>query len=205
MLTCTISQLELGSWTPVTGPTINPITANGFAAVNLPDGLSLYCCGPAYSGWLAHRIDPLVSEFANVQFSYAVTPDEATNVCAQVIEADFKITDSAGWTYDGSGQWNIAEGWEYQVGNPWVDTGVKVNPFSGPTAVIVRAIIDYAAHTLTFKSVSANAQTSKLSAVIPAQQIGWQPSTIVTQLQQCINGNPGAYGLKFAGIGYELS
>lgn len=211
MLTCSISNLELLPWTAHVGPTINPVPPTAYTAINLPDSLALYCIGPAYGGWLANCAQPLLAPFQNIVWHYSVTIDKATLQCAQVIETDFKITDSAGWTYDGSGQWNIAEGWMFQINNPWVDTGIKLQtpPTPGvPMDVWIRATLDYGKHTITMQSVTAQgAKTAIPAAVatIPAKQMGWGINTILPQLQQCTNGKPGAYSLEFKNVGFDLS
>jgi hypothetical protein len=199
-------------WTKQWSPDINPKEATGYDFVQLPDGLRLYCTGPKYGGWLCRYVLPLVYPFTRISFSYNLMIDDATAQQAQIIETDSKITDAAGWTYDLSAQWNIQKGWMFQIDDKdwqWTDTGIKIVPPKANewTAISIEYLLDYANHTSSIDTVTVD---GKLFTVpeslqrIPAKQVGWQPSTIVLQLQQCNNALEGAHSQKFGKISYQM-
>jgi hypothetical protein len=137
--------------------------------------------------------------------------DDATPVIAQVIETDAKITDCMGWTYDLSAQFNIARDWLFQVDDEqwtWMDTNVTIPPLEPlqPAQVLIEYELDYAAHKSAILAIEVDDRCYRLDPVlwIPARQIGWDKSEIVTQLQQVNNAFPGGYGLRFSKIGYRL-
>lgn len=204
-----ISGIEAATgWSKNVGPTINPTAPDGYELVQTPGGLRLYCCGKPYAGWLAKHVAPLYANFTDIPFNYSLVIDDATPLCAQVIETDTKFTDADGWTYDGSFQWNIQQGWVAQTGNPWQSSAVKIPALmpGAMTYVSLRYALDYVAHTLQVVSVSVNGTVYPInSAPLPAKQSGWAKSEIVTQLQQCINGKEGAYSVLFPSISYDLS
>lgn len=200
-------------WTEEFGITINSKTATGRALVRLPSGLRMFCSGDAYAGWLAKHVLPLVYPFPRITLSYVLMVDDATAQCAQVVETDSKITDAAGYTYDLSAQWNLAEGWMFQVDDGaghWVDTGIQIAPLAAYTELTVEIDyeLDYVNRVSAIAAVVVNSKEYPAPATlgkIPAKAVGWGPSKIVTQLQQCINGQPGAYSIEFADINYDLS
>ena len=204
MIACnwSLSGLENGIWSAVTGPTINPTAPTAFVIDKLPGELAIVCSGPAFAGALAKFSAPLPWASRLISFKYRVKLDD-TIAFAQVLETDTKFTDGAGWTYDGSFQFNVAEGWMTQINNPWVDTGVKL-----PLAVDVwndvqiDYALDYNAHTIAIAAVNGKPLNM---APLPAKQVGWGVNSIVTQLQLCTNAQGGAYIAKFMGIGYSGS
>lgn len=213
-ITASITNLEtLDGWSKVVGPSINPTAPDGYEIVQVPGGLKLFCCGPKYSGWLAKHVSPLVYPFTEITFRYTLTIDDATLACAQVIETDTKITDAAGYTYDLSAQWNLAENWMFQVDSAeghWTDTGIQISALTPNTPVDVSIAykLDYAAKTSSIGWVSVGSKVYPVPAAlggIAAKQVGWGPSGVVTQLQQCINGKEGAYALTFSSIEYDFA
>lgn len=195
-----LSALEAGPWTSQSGPSINPTPPTSFVIEQLPGELLIANAGPKFAGALAKQSNPLPWPTRLITFGYAVKFGDDI-AFAQVIETDAKITDAAGWTYDGSFQWNVASGWMAQIGSPWLDTGVKIPlaPDQWNRVAIVYQL-DYVAHTLTV--VSVNGQAISLPAVA-AKQLGWGVREIVTQLQLCTNGQGGAYTARFQAVGYE--
>jgi hypothetical protein len=198
-------------WTRNWSKDINPVQPEGYYPIQLPDGIRLYCAGPAYAGWLAKHVDPLIYPFTKISFNYQLTIDDATQQQAQVVETDAKITDASGWTYDFSAQWNIAEGWMFQVATAaglWIDTGFRLAV--PPQANIAMPFkidyaLDYTNHLSSVLGVMAGTTYFSLPSnlqKIAAKQVGWQPSSIVTQLQQCNNGLPGAHSWKISQAGY---
>jgi hypothetical protein len=210
-----IKGLEHEQWEAKTGPDINEPTADGYAIVPTPAGLCLLMTSfKPYSGWLAKNVAPLIYEAPYIQFRHRLMIDDATLAVAQVIETDAKITDCRGWTYDLSAQWNIAQGWIFQVDDEnwtWRDTNVVIDPLEPlePTAISINYRLNYETHrsAITSVAVSGCGEPYLLDPVIwiPARQVGWAPGEIVTQLQQCNNAQPGGYGLRFSEIGYELA
>lgn len=199
-------------WETAIGSDINPVAPTGYAFVQLSDGIRLYECGAAYAGWLAKHVDPLLYSFPKISLSYWLMIDDATEQQAQIIETDAKITSADGWTYDFSAQWNIQEGWMFQVvkeDGSWVDTGIKVTPPS-PNAwwpVQIDYAIDYANHRSSVLGVTAGGthyDVPENLQKISAKQLGWQPSSILTQLQQCNNALAGAHSEKFGQISYGM-
>lgn len=206
----TLSQRQQ-DWTDEWNTSINPIQATSYFHLATPQGLLLQMCSNvAYGGWLAKNVVPLPAQTATVTFQYQITIDPATPISAQVIETDMKLTDAAGYTYDGSFQFNIAAGWKVQVSGPWQDTGVSILPFAvGATyTVTIAYALDYVAHTITFVSLTVASATVSNNYVInktfAAAQVGWGKNQIVTQLQQCANAHPSGYTLLFPNLGYTL-
>lgn len=187
-----ITNQENDQWIPQEGPTINPVPPTFFDFSQLKDGLEIVCGGPKYAGALVKNVAPLLYPTPTMKATYQIWFSTSLLQNAQVIEIDRKITDSAGWTYDGSFQFNIASGWMTQVNDPWVNTGVlkQLQPFMW-NPVEVDYQFDYVNHTIRVNGLAA----------IPARQIGWTPSEIVTQIQLCTGANGGFYTCKFAQIG----
>lgn len=216
---------SLGSWSAQWSPSINPVAPSSFLVEPASDGtgLDLWCAGPPYSGALAKLVSPLVYPSPSLQFSYLLWFDESAVGYGQVVETDTKVTDSAGWTYDGSFQFNIAEGspasggiggpsapvsWMTQIGNPWQDTGVRVGLVPGQgNLVTVTYKLDYTGHTMTVVGVAVGqaAMQAIILPAIPAKQLGWQPSQVVTQLQLCVGKSGGAYRVRLGQVGYAGS
>jgi len=214
LLSASITSLEkLDGWSKVVGPSINPTSPNGYEIVPVPGGLKLFCCGPKYSGWLAKHVAPLVYPFQNVWMAYTLTIDDATLVCAQVIETDTKITDADGFTYDLSAQWNLAENWMFQVDTVdghWIDTGIQIQALKPgvPAAMSIGYKLDYKNKVSSVVCVVVDGKQYTVPAGlggIPAKQSGWGPNGVVTQLQQCINGQEGAYAVTFSSIRYDFA
>jgi hypothetical protein len=213
MITARISNLENDPWEPVLGPDINPVDADTWQALNTPAGLVLSMMSTQpYGGWLAKRVSPLVFAAPRILFGYTMMIDDATPLIAQVAETDTKITDDQGWTYDLSAQWNIANGWMFQVDNQdwtWIDTGIQI-PAPAPledNRIEIEYQIDYQTHTSSIVSVSADGERYAIDPEfhhIRARQVGWARNEIVSQLQQCNNATPGGYSLRFREIGYLL-
>lgn len=214
-LSWSLTNLEAGVWTPEWSTDINPVQPSLFQIQQFAGGLQIFCAGPAYAGALAKGVNPLPMQLPKLTFNYTVTIDPSIQM-AQVIETDTKITDAAGWTYDGSLQFNIAEGWMIQVGDPWVDTGVKLPLRIGANPVSIEYDLDFTAHTIQVQSVSQPQMLSQFLSnsapapikilsfpVIPAKQMGWTPSEIVTQLQLCTGAKGGCYDLQFSSISYS--
>lgn len=200
-------DLSQSAWTDEWDTSINPNQATTYGHLATSTGLMLQMYSKIpYGGWLCKGVCPLPLQAKDVTFNYALIVDPAI-ISAQVVETDMKITDSAGWTYDGSFQWNVAKGWMAQVGNPWVDTGVKaIPPVPGvPMVVSVSYKMDYSAHSIRINSVTVDNNVGQIGVVLPAKQCGWAKSEIVTQLQQCSNANPGGYSLAFPYVSYVLS
>jgi hypothetical protein len=207
MIDCNITGLEAGLWTEEVGKDINPEIPDGYNVMQVPGAVVLYCCSKKpYAGWLAKHVETLPVQWANIEFSYVLTVDAATQF-AQVAETDTKVTDAAGWTYPGDGQFNISKGWLFQVGNPWVDTNVRIPPPRPgiPTRITIAYKLDYTAHTLKVVSVAANGVAQEVNTPLrAATQVGWARSEIVTQFQQCTGAKGGAYSLTFLGCAYRL-
>lgn len=209
--TATVANVDLQpGWTAQVGPTINPVSPNGYDVVQESNGIRLFCDGPAYSGWLAKQVNALLPGMTKISVAYNLTIDDATQTEAQVVEFDSKFTDAAGYTYDGSAQWNIAEAWMFQTDNSsgtWTDTGVKMAAPMPNVSVAVKIdyVLDYVNHNLTITGVTVNGTYSALSITLPAKQSGWAASQIVTQAQQVIGATAGAYSIKIAAITYTLS
>jgi hypothetical protein len=201
-------DLENETWTAEVGPTINDPVAENYKIVQQGDAISLVMCSSLpYSGWLAKQVAKWPCMASKIIFRYTMMIDDATLTCAQVAETDAKFTDSDGYTYDGSAQWNIAKGWMFQIGNPWTDTGVTIEPFKPyvPQQVTIEYDIDYTGKAISIVAVTTHGERHILdSKPIPAVKEGWAPSEIVTQLQQCNTGSPGGYTLRFTKIGYAF-
>lgn len=194
-----ITGMENEPWTYNWSTDINPVKPDRFDIQPTPEGLQIFCAGPKYAGALASQVNPLKIESTKFAFKYRVTLDPSI-AYGQVIETDTKFTDAAGWTYNGSLQWVIVNGWMIQIDLFQSDTGVKIPLSQGANDVEIVYKLDYSAHTIEVVSVNG---TPLNQAPIPAAQIGWQASTIVTQLQLCLGANGGAYDLLFSNIGYE--
>jgi hypothetical protein len=209
-----IEDIEmLDGWTKQWSKDINEIKPEGYEFVQLPDGIRLYCAGPAYAGWLARHVDTLLFPFPKISFGYRLLIDDATQQQAEVVETDSKITDAAGWTYDLSAQWNITKKWLFQVDNKdwtWADTPFTIAAPQADTYLPVQIdyALDYEKHTSSIVSVIAgNALFRDMPSDlqnIPARQVEWQPSTIVMQMQQCNNYRRGAHSQKFQKITYSM-
>lgn len=198
-LSWSLTNLEAGVWTPEWSTDINPVQPSLFQIQQFAGSLQIFCAGSPYAGALAKGVNPLPMQLPKLTFNYAVTIDPSFDM-AQVIETDTKITDAAGWTYDGSLQFNIAEGWMVQVGDPWVDTGVKLPLRIGANSVSIEYDLDFTAHT-----IAISMQGEQVSKPSPAKQMGWTPSEIVTQLQLCTGAKGGCYDLQFSAISYQGS
>jgi len=194
-----LKKMEEGLFKPNWSPDINPVKPDYFAVQQVPSGVQIFCGGKAYAGQLAAQVNALMSEAQTITFKYTVTLDGSISV-AQVIETDNKFTDAQGWTYDGSLQWDISKDWMLQVNNPWVDAGVKMPLKQGPNEIAIAYKLDYAAHTLTVVSVN---DEELMPIVIPAKEVGWQKSSIVTQLQLCVGAAGGVYDLTFGAMSLE--
>jgi hypothetical protein len=205
--------LDDKSWTDEWDTSINLIEATAYGHLGTPEGLLLQmyhegsdATGDGYGGWLCKNVcrPPLLTK--TMVFEYIVVIDDATLQSAQVIETDHKTTDAAGWTYDGSLQFNIADNWMVEISAPWKKTGIRVPaPTPGvPMQVSILYTQDYAAHTITFVSITVDGAESAIGLTYNAQQVGWAPGEIVTQLQQCNRSIPGGYTLKFPRVGYLL-
>lgn len=194
----TINGIESQPFTPHQGPDINPTSPDYFDIQQGAYGIQIFCRGKAYAGALAAVVNPLILQSQTITFKYTVELDNSI-AKAQVIETDTKFTDSNGWTYDGSFQFNVSQGWMVQINNPWVDTGVTVTLNQGYNDVTIVYSLDYTAHTITVISVNGTPLNAK---PIPAQQVGWENSSIVTQLQLCLGSTGGVYDLIFSGISY---
>lgn len=199
-----------GQWSAQWDPSINPVPPAAFVINQYAGaGLELFCAGPPYAGALAKLVSPLVWPSPRLELSYLLQFDESAVACGQVVETDCKLTDAAGWTYDGSFQFNIAAGnavgWLVQVGNPWQDTAVRAALQPGqPNPVTVSYQLDYVAHSLRVLGVMIGQGAMQVIALpaVPARQLGWQPSQVVTQLQLCTGKRGGAYRVRFGEVGY---
>jgi hypothetical protein len=213
MFECNISSMETASgWSREWSPDINDVKPDGYNFVQTPNGIRLYCAGSPYAGWLAKFVSTLIYPFPKISFIYQLVIDDATTKQAQIIETDSKITDASGWTYDFSAQWNIQEGWMFQVDNTnwtWTDTGIKIPPtVNEPLPVKIDYLLDYTNHTSSIAAVTAGGTTYNVPSSlqgIPAKQVGWLPSSIVVQLQQCNNHLAGAHSQGFRQINYAMS
>jgi hypothetical protein len=196
-----ITNLERdGLWTPEWDPTINPKQPTGFAVEKTASGLVIVCDGQPDSGALGKCTSQWLNPSASVEFGCTVKFGDDIQY-AQVIEMDSKFTDASGFTYDGSFQFNVANGWMTQINNPWVNTGVPIPlEIDIENGVAIRYGFDYVNKNIRF--ASANGKPIAMPA-IPAQNHGWAPNTIVTQLQLCIASVAGAYSVEFSGIGYK--
>ena len=194
-----ITELEQGPFQYAWDTSINPAAPDRFDIQPVPNGVQIFCGGKADAGALAKAVNQLPAQSSTITFRYAVTLDSSI-AYAQVIETDTKITDAAGWTYDGSLQFNIAKGWMLQIGNPWKDTSVKIPLQQGLNEITVQYALDYVAHTITVFSVNRQALNQP---AIPAAQVGWAVSEIVTQLQLCLAAAGGTYGLLFGAMSYQ--
>ncbi len=193
---------ESDVWTYQWDKSINPQEAITYAIQPVDDGLDIVCAGPPFSGALAKHVGRLPYPSTRIVSSY--TFRFGSNIkYGQVVEFDRKFTDAHGWTYNGSTQWNIAQGWEFQIGN-WTNTGIFGEFVQDAwNAVEIEQALDYTAHTLTFVSVAVNGikSTPINQAPIPATQEGWDINQIVLQAQLCTGEKGGAYGVRFVGIG----
>jgi hypothetical protein len=210
-------NLENELWTPEVGPDINDPAATAYSIVHTPAGLVLLMNSVVpYGGWLAKQVSPLLFPAKHITMFFDLMIDDATPYTAQVIETDAKITDEEGWTYDLSAQFNLAKGWMFEVdevnanGNwSWVSTGIQVKPLRPlrPAEVEIAYELDYEAHTSSILSVTIDEDVYEVDPRfhgLTAMQVGWQKKTIVSQLQQCNNSQPGGYELRFNNIGYTL-
>lgn len=211
---CTIPNIDqLPGWEKAVGPDINPVAPGGYEFVQLPSGIRLYECGPAYGGWLAKKVSPFVYKFPQVSLSFKLVLDPATLQQAQVVEFDSKITDEDGWTYDFSAQLVIVEGWAFQVtnqeGTGWLETGAKLRTFPAvgqEFSIQVDYVLDFVNHKSQVVRLIADGQEYPINTpVLDAKQIGWQKSSILTQLQQCNNALRGAHAEEFRKITYTMS
>lgn len=213
-LQCLLTNLDIApGWTKQWSKDINPVEPNGYDFIQVPDGIRLYCDGAKYAGWLAKYVSPLLYPFSKISFNYQLIIDDATPQQAQVVETDSKITDAAGWTYDFSAQWNIAEGWMFQIvdaNGKWIDTGIKLAVPPQPNVAMPFRIdyaLDYTNHLSSVIGVMAGNTFAGLPSSfgkIAAKQIGWKAMQIVSQLQQCNNGLPGAHSWKASQAGYSM-
>jgi hypothetical protein len=200
MITWQITDIEKGTLAKDWSPAINPNPPDYFDFQQGPSGVQIFCQGAAgkYGGALVKAVNTLIHESPTITFKYGVTLDQSIAM-GQVIETDSKITDSKGWTYDGSLQW-IVNGWEIWLYDPWVHTGVKIPLSRGMNQVAIVYALDYSGHTIQVVSVNGVPLNAKPN---PASQIGWQASSIVTQLQLCLGAAGGIYDLLFSGISYS--
>lgn len=210
-----LSDLQNTFWEPKTGLDINDPIAENYKIAQQNNALSLVMCSSVpYSGWLAKHVEPMYYEAQSMRFRYSLMIDDATLFCAQVAETDTKNTDSEGYTYDLSAQWNIANDWMFQVDNAdwrWMDTGIQIPPLE-PYSIYEIEIehrLDFKGKRSAIPAVWVDTQRYEVPngpLWIPAKQTGWEPKQIVFQLQQCINSQVtgGGYTLRFSGIEYEL-
>lgn len=202
--------LEESTWSIQSGPSINPVSPNYFNTLLSTSSDRVVQIGhqsAAYAGALAKNTAPLVFPASSVSFMYSFQIDSATLSCGQVVETDMKITDPAGYTYDGSFQFNISKNWEMQVGNPWQDTGSTIPPPipNVECDVVINYALDYSLHTITILTATVNGKLYPIKKTFTGAKVGWAVNTIVTQLQLCTNGMPGGYSVTFYNISYELS
>jgi hypothetical protein len=160
-------------------------------------------------------VSDLPGEAAKIVFNYRMMTDSATRGCAQVAETDAKITDSEGWTYDLSAQWEMqknAPDWTFQVDDEswsWTDSGIIVPPPRPyqPREYSIDYRLDYANKQSAIAGVTVNGQVRRIPSprYIPARQEGWEKKQIVSQLQQCNNYRGGGYVLRFTDVGYTFA
>jgi hypothetical protein len=209
-------ELEDAEWSAEVGLDINDPIATDYRIVQVNGAISLVMCNSIpYAGWLAKQVSPLIYPAERIDFCYSMMTDDATLACAQVAETDAKITDKDGWTYDLSAQWEmskVAPDWMFQIdheGWSWTDSGIMV-PAATPYVErdhVIEYAIDYVNHKSAVLGESIDGERCAVPENlhwISARQEGWQPETIVTQLQQCNNGQPGGYTLRFTKVGYVL-
>ena len=201
-LSWTIPNLESAVWTPNWSADINPEPPESFKVQPGPGGLQIFCASTKpYGGALASSVFELKSQLQSpkIIFSYTATLDQSITY-GQVLETDSKFTDADGWTYDGSLQFVVVNGYMIQVGDPWRDTGVKIPLSIGHNAIQIVYGMDFVKHTINMESVNGKPLNQK---PVPATQIGWQKSTIVSQLQLCTGANGGAYDVLFSAMSYQ--
>jgi hypothetical protein len=214
MLSLRYINLEREKWTAEVGLTINDPIADNYRIIQTGDAISLVMCSSLpYSGWLAKQVSDLPVKATKMWFQHSMMTDDATSICAQVAEVDAKITDDEGFTYDLSAQWEMAKvapNWMFQVDNDdwtWSDTGIVVPP---SVAYVLRDYsieysLDYDNKRSAILSVTVDDDRFETPhTYISARQEGWQKSSIVTQLQQCNNSQPGGYTLRFTNVGYDF-
>jgi hypothetical protein len=201
ILKWSLAGLESGIWTNEWDTSINPAKPAAFVIQQLPGEILLTCAGgPKFAGALAKHVEKLPLQSTSITFAFAVR-FSVDIAFGQVLETDMKLTDAAGWTYDGSFQLNLAEDWMGQIGNPWIDIGLRFPLVPDQWNLMsIDYQIDYAAHTL--KVVAVNGQPVN-KAAIPAKLAGWAKGELVTQLQLCTTASAGAYTARFSQIRYS--
>jgi hypothetical protein len=195
-----IKGLEFGAWTSEWNPAINPTAPKDFEIELVGSGLRISCAGTKFAGALAKNTAQLPYPSQRISFVFKFKFSDSI-VYGQVVEADMKVTDANGWTYDGSFQLNIPKGWMGQINDPWVDTGVKVAVAQDQwNQVQIDYALDYVAHTITILAINGTAVSLP---PIAAKQVGWDKGQIVTQLQLCTASVGGEYEVTFSDVGYK--
>lgn len=199
-LSWSLTNLEAGVWTPEWSTDINPKKPDLFQIQQFAGGLQIFCAGTEYAGALAKNVSPLIAQLPKLTFNYVVTIGPSID-WGQIIETDPLVTDAAGWTSDNAAtQFLIEKGWLVQIGDGWPTNTVAVPLVQGPNHVSIDFLYDYVNHTsqhLSINGIPLNVPP------MPAKQMGWTPSEIVTQLQLCTGAKGGCYDLQFSNISYS--
>lgn len=205
-------NLENQLWTPVTGPSINPVASQG-AAITEADGLRLYELGPAYGGilWKCPCVIPPLAPKGTATLSFNITTDDAAALMSQAQEFDIMIVGRKGEVYNDSEQLNNAEGGHWQnitTAYKWNDTGFNPGKFPANSVVPVsfEAHWDTVAGNSSVPKVTVGSQVSNIAnpILVPVQQLNWDPNQIVIQIQMDESAIPGAYSEKLSQITLEV-
>lgn len=211
----TYSNLEKSTWTPVIGPSINPVAAVGYAAIPTANGIKYYATGPAWAGVLFKNtcaLPPLPSK-GQASFSFNLITDDAAAIRSQANEFDVMLSGPSGEVYNLSSQNNNAEGGSWQIVNSlfkWTDTGFKPGVFV-PGQVIPVSLsysFDTVAQTSSVNSISVSGNSFPVPASmqnIPAEKLGWSPNLAILQVQLDLNGQGGAYSQEMNSISFSAS
>ncbi len=172
-----------------------------------------FLAGPAGSAGLTKFQVALQPNFSTFLFSYEINPDFSSTALSLVNETDLIIVGTDGGWYNGSCQKNNVEGGMWQIpdaAGDWKDTGFKPGLFAAGvwTPVKVKYQINWTAKTISTLSIQEGATIFPILSAMqttPAKQgMGWQPSILVGQIQDCMKAT-GAYTRSMRNVGIAMS
>lgn len=214
-----ITGMELGPWTAVTGTTIAPCPPDAYEAVQLSDGTRFYAIKstpyPAgvepYAGVLwtqPHALLPMSAPFTAKLVTLLEIDDAALKV-ANAIELDFMYSDKngnvancSGEYLPSTGQWMVVDG-----SGAWKPAGALPPPIpKQPTPIEILCSIDPLKSISTVLSVSmGGVAIVPQIANVPFFKLAWGPNLGVVQVQMGFGPNGGAFSEKITNMSLTVT